>query len=87
MAEGRAYAVIDEMVRDDLSAEVTSDKKCEWDDRIDKWISGARAFQTDQRAGAKILKLEHVSLFRTSPEASAAWGSLEKAKKQKITDT
>lgn len=29
LAAGRASAVIDEMVIDDLSAEVTSDKKCE----------------------------------------------------------
>ena len=29
VAEGRANAVTDEMVRDDLSAEVTSDKKYE----------------------------------------------------------
>lgn len=29
MAEGRANAIIDEVVREDLSAEVTFDKRCE----------------------------------------------------------
>lgn len=52
MTEGRASAVTDKVVREDVSTWVIFENRCKWDQEI-REISGVRAFQRKEDPEAR----------------------------------